>query len=164
MSVLANIIAELFPDVGNLVDDLVTTDEEEMQLEIKKMELVKVYEAKMAELAIKAEENRLGWFKTSIADTTSARELQQDAIKSDDGFVRRFIYFFGLTIVLGSFWAVIEVLSLGTIELELKFMIIASIMQFPTMVIGYFFGSSMSSRHKTDIMAKQAVNIRGSVK
>jgi hypothetical protein len=95
--------------------------------------------------------------KIAVEDRDSARSLQKEAIKSEDKFVSRFIYYFA------SFWSIFGAIFLACITfIEIP----ASNQRFADTIIGfllgtiiagivqYFFGSSSGSKSKTDMLAK----------
>jgi hypothetical protein len=95
--------------------------------------------------------------KIAAEDRDSARSLQKEAIKSEDKFVSRFIYYFA------GFWSIFGAIFLACITfIEIP----ASNQRFADTIIGfllgtiiagivqYFFGSSSGSKSKTDMLAK----------
>ena len=111
-------------------------------------------------LRLRIEEKKLGVeeLQAYMADTKDARNMQVEAMKSDDPFVRRFIYFFAI------FWSVasaayIAFITFGEIpERNVRFAdtilgfvlgtLIATIVQF-------FYGSSKGSQEKTAALVKE---------
>ena len=111
-------------------------------------------------LRLRIEEKRVGIeeLQAYMADTKDARNMQVQALKSDDPFVRRFIYFFAI------FWSVMSAAYIGFItfgeipERNVRFAdtilgfvlgtLIATIVQF-------FYGSSKGSQDKTAALAKE---------
>jgi len=111
-------------------------------------------------LRLRIEEKKLGVeeLQAYMADTKDARNMQVQAMKSDDPFVRRFIYFFAI------FWSVMSAAYIGFItfgeipEQNVRFAdtilgfvlgtLIATIVQF-------FYGSSKGSQEKTAALVKE---------
>jgi hypothetical protein len=111
-------------------------------------------------LRLRIEEKKVGIeeLQAYMADTKDARNMQVQALKSDDPFVRRFIYFFAI------FWSVMSAAYIGFItfgdipERNVRFAdtilgfvlgtLIATIVQF-------FYGSSKGSQDKTAALAKE---------
>lgn len=111
-------------------------------------------------LRLKIEENRVSMEleKAFLEDRQNARGMNIEALKSDDKFVRRFIYY------LAIFWSLaaaiyIAFITFGYIPPEnvrfadtiLGFMlgtVIASI-------LGFFYGSSKGSQDKTEALTKE---------
>ena len=111
-------------------------------------------------LRLRIEEKKVGIeeLQAYMADTNDARNMQVQALKSDDPFVRRFIYFFAI------FWSVMSAAYIGFItfgdipERNVRFAdtilgfvlgtLIATIVQF-------FYGSSKGSQDKTAALAKE---------
>lgn len=111
-------------------------------------------------LRLRVEEKKLGIeeLQAYMADTDSARKMQQTAIQSDDKFVRRFIYYYAI------FWSVASAAYIGFItfgyipEQNVRFAdtilgfilgtLVATIVQF-------FYGSSKGSQDKTVALTKE---------
>lgn len=111
-------------------------------------------------LKLRLEDKKLGLqeLQAYMADTADARGMQKEAIKSDDPFVRRFIYYYAI------FWSVASAAYIGFItfghipETNVRFAdtilgfilgtLVATIVQF-------FYGSSKGSQEKTQALVKQ---------
>lgn len=111
-------------------------------------------------LRLRVEEKKLGLeeLQAYMADTDSARKMQQTAIQSDDPFVRRFIYYYAI------FWSAASAAYIGFItfgyipEQNVRFAdtilgfilgtLVATIVQF-------FYGSSKGSQDKTAALTKE---------
>lgn len=99
----------------------------------------------------------LEYEKARLADTADARGMQRDAIKSEDPFVRRFIYVYALILTFLSFGFLYIVLFNPGKIIEVngpnKDLIntITGFLLGTTMsaVIGFFFGSSSGSSDKS---------------
>jgi hypothetical protein len=110
-------------------------------------------------LKFKQENNRISaeLEKAYLLDVQNARGMNVEAIKSDDKFVRRFIYY------LAIFWSLFAATYVGAItfgkipEENIRFAdtvlgfllgtVVAS-------VLNFFFGSSKGSRDKTEMLEK----------
>ena len=111
-------------------------------------------------LRLRIEEKKLGVeeLQAYMADTKDARNMQVQAMQSDDPFVRRFIYLFAI------FWSLASAAYIGFItfgeipERNVRFAdtilgfvlgtLIATIVQF-------FYGSSKGSQDKTAALTKE---------
>lgn len=111
-------------------------------------------------LRLRIEEKKVGIeeLQAYMADTKDARNMQVQALKSDDPFVRRFIYYFAI------FWSLASASYIGFItfgdipEKNVRFAdtilgfvlgtLIATIVQF-------FYGSSKGSQEKTAALTKE---------
>lgn len=111
-------------------------------------------------LRIRIEDKKLGLqeLQAYLADTASARKMQEEAIQSGDPLVRRFIYFYAM------FWSACSTAYIGFItfgeipkdnvrfaDTILGFIlgtVIATIIQF-------FYGSSKGSQDKTAALTKE---------
>lgn len=106
----------------------------------------------------KLREHELELEKLESADRDSARKMQMSALEQDDVFSKRFIYYYA------SFWSLCAAVYIGFItfgsipDSNIRFAdtilgfllgtVISTIVQF-------FFGSSMSSKNKTEAMLKK---------
>ena len=111
-------------------------------------------------LRLRIEEKKVGIeeLQAYMADTKDARNMQVQALQSDDPFVRRFIYYFAI------FWSLASAAYIGFItfgeipEKNVRFAdtilgfvlgtLIATIVQF-------FYGSSKGSQEKTAALTKE---------
>lgn len=110
-------------------------------------------------LKLKQEDNRISaeLEMAYLKDIQGARGMQETAIKSDDQFVRRFIYYFAI------FWSACAVTYIGFITFgdipkdNIRFadtilgFVLGTIM---ASVINFFFGSSKGSHDKSETIAK----------
>ena len=125
--------------VKDIADEFITTDEEKFEQMIKKEQL-KLAEEKMY-----------------LEDKQSARQMQIQALKQEDKFSKRFIYYYAIlwTILAGGY--VIGITFFEIPQQNIRFAdttlgfflgtIIASI-------ITFFYGSSLGSKEKTEILKK----------
>lgn len=111
-------------------------------------------------LKIKLEDNKISaeLEKAYIADVQNARGMNIEAIKSDDPFVRRFIYY------LAIFWSLASATYIGFItfgyipkenmrfaDTILGFLLGTAIAS----ILNFFYGSSKGSHDKTEALAKE---------
>lgn len=137
MSLISDILTG---GVGSLVEtvvkgagELITTDKERMAAEIE-----------MERLGIKREE-------AYLKDTQSARQMQVAALKQDDLFAKRFVYWFSIA---WSLFAMVFLLCVtfldipkdnaNTVSVVLGFLLGTAI----SSIFSYFLGTSMSSKNK----------------
>lgn len=93
--------------------------------------------------------------KAYLADVSDARDMQKEALKQDDIFSKRFIYYFAIG------WSFFSAFYIGAITF---FTIPQGSVRFADTILGfllgtimagmfsYFFGSSKGSKEKTDII------------
>ena len=104
----------------------------------------------------KAKELDLQELDLYLKDVANARNMQVEALQQDDKFSKRFIYFLAL------FWSIIagfylffvtfaKVANEHMADIILGF-VLGSII---STIIKFFFGSSMGSKQKTDILSKK---------
>lgn len=137
MSLISDILTG---GVGSLVEtvvkgagELITTDKERMAAETE-----------MERLGIKREE-------AYLKDTQSARQMQVAALKQDDLFAKRFVYWFSIA---WSLFAMVFLLCVtfldipkdnaNTVSVVLGFLLGTAI----SSIFSYFLGTSMSSKNK----------------
>ena len=119
-----------------LIDSLVTSEEERKELKIKLKKVVLDHEATMHSLAHQ--------------NTASARDLQQAALAQDDRFSKRFIYY------LAAFWSFAGVLYIFLITFSevlndriadtvLGFLMGTIVSTIVSTIINYFYGSAAPS-------------------
>lgn len=128
--------------VKDIADEFITTDEEKFEQMIKKEQL------------------RLAEEKIYLEDKQSARQMQIQALKQQDKFSKRFIYYYAIlwTLIAGGY--VVGITFFEIPQQNIRFAdttlgfflgtIIASI-------ITFFYGSSLGSKEKTEIL-KQVKN------
>lgn len=111
-------------------------------------------------LKLRVEEKRLGLeeLQAYMADTANARDMNKEAMKSDDPVVRRFIYFYAV------FWSVASALYIGFITFadipkdNVRFadtilgFLLGTIV---ATIINFFYGSSKGSQDKTEALKKE---------
>ena len=110
------------------------------------------------EAASKLAELDLKQFELENADRDSARHMQETALNQDDKFAKHFIYWFAWFWSVGSmvyFFAI----TFGTVpasgkdfgNIILGFLLGTAV----ATIISFFYGSSKSSKDKTDTMTKE---------
>ena len=111
-------------------------------------------------LRLRIEEKKLGVeeLQAYLADTKDARNMQVEAIKSDDPFVRRFFYFFAI------FWSIASAAYIGFITFgeipEANVRFADTILGFVLgtligTIVQFFYGSSKGSQEKTQALVKE---------
>lgn len=108
------------------------------------------------------EQLNLAYEKARFADTAHARDMQKDAMKSDDPYVRRFVYGYALLLTLLSFGFLYLVLinpyniipkdgaNKDLVNTITGFLLGTTL----SAVIGFFFGSSAGSSDKSEQINK----------
>jgi hypothetical protein len=112
---------------------------------------------KIAELQSKAQEFEEFKIKADNENTADARDMQKVALQQSDTFSKRFVYY------LASFWSLAAVIYIGLItfmtipdnnvrfaDTVLGFLLGTAI----ATILNFFFGSSQSSKDKTEAMLK----------
>ena len=153
-SIVSSLVAANLPRVAQAVTDKgLEYVEDKLGLKLQP----NLSPEKVAEIQLAAQKHDEFKIEQAYKDTADARDMQKVALQQSDVFSKRFIYY------LAIFWSIFAALYIGMItfigiptesvrfaDTILGFLlgtIIATIMQF-------FFGSSQSSKTKTDEMVK----------
>ena len=130
-------IGSLLKAGAEIADEFITTDEEKFQQMLQKEKL------------------KLDREKAYLQDTQSARQMQIEALKQDDKFSKRFIYYFAiLWTLVGSFYIIgitffeIPDKNIRFADTTLGFILGTIISQ----IIAFFYGSSLGSKNKEEIL------------
>lgn len=144
--------SNLVKDVGDVLDNLITSKEEKAagELELFKAkslieQAIKDYELKVKELAFEAD-------KLYLEDRKSAREMQVSALQQSDKFAKRYLYVLSTIVVLAAIGFGVALMFVEipeenkrTVELFADGFILAAVGS----VINFFFGSSKGSADKS---------------
>ena len=132
-------ITGLLKEGAKLADDFITTEEEKFEQMLKKEQL------------------NLEREKTYLQDTQSARQMQIEALKQDDRFSKRFIYYFailwtiiGASYIIGITFFEIPDKNVRFADTTLGFILGTIISQ----IIAFFYGSSLGSKSKEEALKK----------
>jgi hypothetical protein len=119
------------------------------------------YQSRLLEYQQSMEASRLEEERLHQADRADARSMQKEALKQDDVFSKRFIYYYaiGITILtflfvfLAAFGPKIDPTSANAriIDTVLGFLLGVSL----SAIIQYFFGSSAGSSRKSEVIDQQ---------
>ena len=130
--------------VGGIVDNLTLSAEEKQAFKIE-----------LERIALEHEEKQLREVEMLLKDTDSARNLQIEALKQDDKFSKRFLYYFTIH------WSLFAVAYISGITFfnipKENIRIVDTILGFMlgTAMAGmfsYFYGSSAGSKKRNDEM------------
>lgn len=128
-------LGSVVKEVGGVVSELVTTDKERLDAANE-----------MEALGIKREE-------IYLQDTQSARHMQEEALKQDDLFSKRFIYWFsaGWSVFAALFMAAVTFLDIPeknahTVDVILGFLLGTAIAG----IFNFFLGTTHRSQKKDD--------------
>lgn len=143
-------------DINDVADNKLT---EEQWRNLKEFEFQ--YQTKLLEARQQQDANDLERERLIIADRGNARNLQIEAIKSEDRFVRRFIYFYAIGLTLLSFGFIFYAAFVHQYSEQNKdaTRIIDTVLGFLlgvtlSAIIQYFFGSSAGSKSKEEKINK----------
>lgn len=153
----ANGAANLIEKAGKALDDNITNKEELIKAKTEQEKVFNDFTVQMAEIAFK--ESQLAHTEKikELEDIANARAMQIEALKQEDGFSKRFVYY----------------LAIGIIALTFSFDLCFFFIQYPernhdiinmiagtlnstgfAAVIYFFFGSSQGSKANGDAMRK----------
>lgn len=136
---------EILKPVSDILDNLTTNKEEKIKAQA---ELEKV----LNDFIIQKETMANTVIELYLKDTQDARSLQKTAIASEDKFVRRFIYYLALVVLIAALSMMVLILT-GEIPNENKefaYMIMGSLTTSVATVLAYFFGSTKGSDSKNE--------------
>ena len=136
-------VGKVIEAVGNAADSLLTSDDERNKAEIEMRRIDGDTE------------------KAYLADVDSARRMQMEALKQDDLFAKRFVYWFSIA---WSLFAMVFLLSttfmdipeknIRTVDTVLGFLLGTAI----SSIFSYFLGTSYTSRRKDDTISQLSAN------
>lgn len=137
---------ELVKNIGEVVDDLNFSKEEKESLKTKLIEIQNAHEEKMAAIAQSETDSYL-------KDMDSARQMQIEALKQEDKFSKRFVYYLAVVILAMtfSFDMCFFFIQYPERNHDIINMIAGTLNSVGfAAVIYFFFGSSKSSQNKQD--------------
>lgn len=158
MSLLGNIGAALGSNILHTVTDTVDeyfyTEEEKADTLSKKTKLIMdMYNAE-ADRDVKIKE-------INASDRDSARKLQSSALVNGRGIERVFVYILASLLIAGSFYFMNIVFTQEIQNEKIAMYTLGTINTLLMSVVYYFFGSSMGSNTKTDMLHSITANKRG---
>ena len=110
---------------------------------------------KIAELKIAAMKHEEFMFEQEVLNTSSARDMQKEALKQDDKFSKRFVY------VFIAFWSIVAALYIGFVTFgdvpEANLRVVDTLIGFiqgtiVATMFNFLLGSSNGSMKKTEIL------------
>ncbi len=127
-------ISSTIKEVRKLLDDNITNDEERLILKNKLTEIESLQQAQV------------------LADVDSAREMQKEALKQDDKFSKRFVYYFAIVLALISFGYIFvtSFYDYPIANARIIDLLTGGVIAIISTVVNFFFGSSKGSRDKDD--------------
>ncbi len=153
--ILSSLISGGLPSVAKAVVEKGTSYVEEKLGVSLKPEMTQEELQKISDAAMKHEEFII---EQGYKDVADARDMQKEALKQDDVWSKRFIYIFS---GLWSLFAMVFIFAItfGTIP-EANIRVVDSITGFLmgtiiSTMIQFFYGSSVSSRKKTDELVEE---------
>lgn len=145
MSWLADLVGgsagEIIESVGNVADKFITTDKEREELELSKMRL------------------DLEEFQAEVADKTSARERETKINESQNGAwlaknITSFLAIGCLTLTFIMFYQVLY-MQIQPQNKDVIIYILGALSSICVQIVGYYFGSSVGSKEKTELLGTQ---------
>lgn len=139
--IVVGAVGKVIESAGNAADQLFTSDDERNKAEI---------ELRRIEGDIE---------KAYLADVDSARRMQMEALKQDDLFAKRFVYWFSIVwslfamgFLIAATFADIPEKNIRTVDTVLGFLLGTAI----SSIFSYFLGTSYTSRRKDDTISTLA--------
>ena len=131
-------ISSTIKEIRKLLDDNITNDEERLILKNKLTELENIQQSQ------------------ALADVDSARKMQREALKQEDKFSKRFIYYFAIVIVIISFGYIFftSFYTYPIANARIIDMLTGGVIAVISTVVNFFFGSSKGSRDKDYLLPK----------
>lgn len=122
-------IGEILKPISDIVGEVVTNKEERATVETKLKEVVFGFEAKIKELEVQAEKQRL-------EDVANARAMQTAALTQDDKFSKRFVYYF---IIAWSIFSMAFIVGVTFFEIP------SESVRFADTILGFILGTAIAS-------------------
>jgi len=149
MSLLSNIGSALGSNilhtVADTVDEYFYTDQEKSEAVSDKTKMLMDLYNSEAERSIKVRE-------INASDRDSARKLQISAMTNGKGIERVFVYLLAMFLIGGSFYFMNIVFTQHIQNEKVAMYTLGTINTLLMSVVYYFFGSSLGSKSKTDIL------------
>jgi hypothetical protein len=138
-------IGEIIKPIGDIIDNVTTNKEEKMKAQA---EIERILTDKLTKMEELSNEVVVAYLK----DMTDARTMQATAIKSDDKFVRRFVYFLAIFVIVAAFsmMALILLNQLPEGSKEFAYLIMGNLTGALTTILAFFFGSTRGSEVKNE--------------
>jgi len=139
-------------DVGGVLDDLITSNEEKAITEIELIKAKGAIEAKIQDYELRIKELTFEADKLILEDKKSARHMQISALQQSDRFAKRYLYILSTIVVLAAIGFGVALMFVEipeenkrTVELFADGFILAAVGS----VMQFFFGSSKGSDDKS---------------
>ena len=138
---------EILKPVSDILDNLTTNKEEKIKAQA---ELEKV----LNDFIIQKETMANTAVEMYLKDIQDARGMQKDAGKSEDKFVRRFIYWLAILILLASFGMMTMILlnEIPEQSREFAYLIMGNLTGAMTSILAFFYGSTRGSESKNEVI------------
>lgn len=148
---------DIIKEVGVIVDNSITSKEEKAAIQAK------IEEALTAKL-IRMEELSNDVVIAYLKDVADARSMQSNALKSDDKFVRRFVYWLAIFVIIAAFGMMTMILmnQLPEGSKEFAYLIMGNLTGALTTILAFFFGSTRGSEVKNETISNLSKNNGGS--
>lgn len=148
---------DIIKEVGVIVDNNITNKEEKAEIQAK------IEEALTAKL-IRMEELSNDVVAAYLKDIADARSMQTNALKSDDKFVRRFVYWLAIFVIIAAFGMMTMILmnQLPEGSKEFAYLIMGNLTGALTTILAFFFGSTRGSEVKNETISNLSKNNGGS--
>lgn len=138
---------EILKPVSDILDNLTTNKEEKLKAQA---ELEKV----LNDFIIQKEQIANTAVEMYLKDIQDSRAMQLQAVKSDDKFVRRFVYWLAIFVIVAAFgmMALILLNQLPEGSKEFAYLIMGNLTGALTTILAFFFGSTRGSESKNEVI------------
>lgn len=147
-------LAKIGDSVKSIIDESKFSEEEKAEIQAKMNEAIRVHITEMTKIAATETEMYL-------KDVDSARQLQIEALKNQDLFSKRFIYYLTTGVILLTFAFDFSLLYTNYPERNHDLInMVVGILNSACLasIINFFYGSTKGSEKKTEAMEKMANN------
>lgn len=134
---------------ASVLDTVITNQEEKLKAQAEIQRIINEHAQAMELAAINREQAILN-------DTANARGMNTEAIKNNDAFIRRFLYYLaGIVVVLtfGLFYLIIDN-QVPPESKDVAYLVLGTLQGALFIILNFFFGSSRGSENKHDLIKK----------
>lgn len=149
---IGGLFSGVIGEVPSMISDIVESQQNKRKLEMEIKLMLQKLEFEQKNLILELETELE---KAYLEDVQSARQMQVEALRQNDLFSKRFIYYFAIAIftvcslvIFMLFYVDIPKENKTIIDMALGALVATGFVQ----VINFFFGSSKSSKDKTDLL------------
>lgn len=162
-NILSNIVGNGLSSVSDLIKNFKMPPEKAAEFEIEKQKLLTQIEQKQLEIEQQVITASLTEIQAYLADVQNSRAMQIEALKQDDRFAKRFIYYLSIAYLLFAFAFILCFFFVHFPPENRDFINMAAGVVVGTgmvMILSFFFGSSKSSKDAQDALRGHLENLQ----